>query len=105
VEITGATQQHVLPPPAPVSNEFLPDPCSSLSSSLGVGMNADANVNVNTDVHVDVGVDVTMMPPFPLDDIAPMHVSPVLKGEVEGTELVSDEAEFGEFLMDAVNWL
>lgn len=75
VKIAGATHCPSVPV-LPTSNEFLPDPCSSMSSNV---MNS-------------------------LDDITPSPVSPVLNGG-EATADLPDELEFDEFLLDAAEWL
>lgn len=77
MKITGATHVHgssLVPAPL-ASDEFLPEPCSSLSTNE--------------------------MPP--MDDIEPTSVSPALKSD-ESLSL-QDELDFDEFLLDAAEWL
>ncbi len=77
MKITGATT-HGLPlvPVSNLSNEFVfPEACTSLSLN-------------------------EVMPP--MDEIVPISVSPVLKGDDMEPQ---DELDFDEFLLDAAEWL
>lgn len=94
MKITGANQ--TLPYAHALSDEIVPDQCSSMPKT----------VSTETDVHADADVTPSTCPHT---EVIPTPVSPGAGKKSDCLEdiqrLTDEELEFDEFLLDAAEWL